>query len=68
MALDLTPFDKIVVGASIRYGKHAAQVHRFVEANQAILEQKPSAFFSVNLVARKPQKHAVGDNPYCRSP
>jgi len=62
--VDLEPYDKIVIGASIRYGKHSQQVHEFIDRNQKILESKPSAFFSVNVVARKPEKNQPETNPY----
>ena len=62
--IDLTPFDKVVVGASIRYGKHQPQVFEFIRSNQATLESKPNAFFSVNVVARKPEKNTPETNPY----
>ena len=59
-------FDKIVVGASIRYGKHNKKVFEFVLRNEKNLENKPSAFFSVNVVARKPDKNQPDNNPYVR--
>ena len=61
---DLQLFDKIVVGASIRYGKHRPQVYEFTERNQKALEARPNAFFSVNIVARKPEKNRPETNPY----
>ncbi|MDO5691016.1 MAG: menaquinone-dependent protoporphyrinogen IX dehydrogenase [Pseudomonadota bacterium] len=63
-SLDLAAFDQIVIGASIRYGKHRPAVHRFVARHRALLESKPSAFFSVNVVARKPAKNTAETNPY----
>lgn len=63
---DLTVFDTIVVGASIRYGKHRKSVLDFVEANQRLLDATPSAFFSVNIVARKAEKGRPETNPYVR--
>jgi len=57
-------FDKIVIGASIRYGRHNKKVLDFVARNENILENKVSAFFSVNVVARKPGKNEPGNNPY----
>ncbi len=57
-------FDKIVVGASIRYGKHSKKVFDFVTRNEKLLEEKVCAFFSVNLVARKPDKNKPDNNPY----
>ena len=62
--IDLQPFDKVVIGASIRYGKHQPQVTTFINKNQALLQDKPSAFFSVNVVARKPDKNQPATNPY----
>lgn len=63
-ALDLDSFDKIVIGASIRYGKHQPMVKQFIERHQALLERKVNAFFSVNIVARKPEKNRPDTNPY----
>lgn len=63
-ALDLPAFDAIVIGASIRYGKHQPQVAQFIARHQALLERKANAFFSVNIVARKPEKNRPDSNPY----
>ena len=62
--IDLAPFDKVVIGASIRYGKHQQEVFDFIERNQSVLESRPSALFSVNVVARKPEKNTPETNPY----
>jgi menaquinone-dependent protoporphyrinogen oxidase len=64
--LDLSPFDKIVIGASIRYGQHRPQVADFMNAHRRELEGKPNAFFSVNVVARKPGKDTPATNPYVK--
>lgn len=64
--LDLAAFDKIVVGASIRYGKHHPRVYDFIENHLALLESKANAFFTVNIVARKPNKNLPENNPYLR--
>lgn len=65
-ALDLPSFDRVVIGASIRYGHHQPIVADFIARHQALLESRPSAFFSVNIVARKPNKNTPETNPYCR--
>ena len=57
-------FDKIVIGASIRYGKHQKTVYEFIRNNRAVLEAHPNALFSVNVVARKPEKNTPETNPY----
>jgi menaquinone-dependent protoporphyrinogen oxidase len=62
--LDLNSFDKIVVGASIRYGRHSKSVFEFISSMLPLLEAKPNAFFSVNIVARKPEKNRPETNPY----
>ena len=62
--LDLAPYDKVVVGASIRYGKHNPRAYKFIAANQQELERRPNAFFSVNVVARKAEKNQPETNPY----
>ncbi len=64
--VDVAQFDKIVIGASIRYGKHRPSVFEFIEANLPLLDSKPNAFFSVNIVARKPEKNRPETNPYLR--
>lgn len=62
--IDVSPFDKVIIGASIRYGKHRPQVNEFIAKNLEHLESKPSALFSVNVVARKPEKNTPETNPY----
>lgn len=63
-ALDLAAFDSIVIGASIRYGKHQPHVAQFIARHQTLLEGKANAFFTVNIVARKPNKNRPENNPY----
>ena len=62
--LGLNQFDKIIIGASIRYGKHKPELYEFIKKNVACLETKENAFFSVNVVARKPEKNTPETNPY----
>ncbi len=63
---NLSEFDKIIIGASIRYGKHSKELYKFIELNKSILEKKDSVFFSVNVVARKPEKNTPDTNPYIK--
>ena len=65
-ATDLRRFDKFVVGASIRYGRHRPSVLAFIKDQERVLSAKPNAFFSVNIVARKPDKNQPESNPYMR--
>ena len=64
--LDIEAFDKVVVGASIRYGKHRPQVYHFARTHRQALDARPNAFFTVNVVARKPEKNSPDTNPYLR--
>ena len=57
-------FDKFVIGASIRYGKHNSKIIDFINEHKQELESTENAFFSVNLVARKPEKASPETNPY----
>ncbi|MGE6567606.1 menaquinone-dependent protoporphyrinogen IX dehydrogenase [Shewanella vesiculosa] len=63
-APDLALFDKVYIGASIRHGKHRPALYQFIETHRAELESKPSGFFSVSLVARKPHKNTPQTNNY----
>jgi menaquinone-dependent protoporphyrinogen oxidase len=62
----LAAYDKIVLGASIRYGRHNRLVYNFIKKNSKVLESKPNAFFSVNLVAQNPEKNKPTTNPYVK--
>ena len=64
--VELESFDAVIIGASIRYGKHRPNVAEFIEAHVDTLRSKPSAFFSVNAVARKAEKREPHTNPYVR--
>ena len=61
---DLNSYDQLIIGASIRYGKHKPELYNFIKKNIAVLENKENAFFSVNVVARKPEKNNPETNPY----
>ena len=63
---DLSTFNKIIIGASIRYGKHSKKLYEFITSNKNLLDQKQSVFFSVNVVARKPEKSSPETNPYIK--
>ena len=60
----ISDYDVLVIGASIRYGVHAKNVVAFMQENREDLEKIRTAFFSVNLVARKEEKNTFDSNPY----
>lgn len=64
--IDMHMFDKVVLGASIRYGRHSPRVYSFIKEHLPALETRPNAFFSVNLVARKEGKNTPETNPYLK--
>lgn len=63
---DIQGFDRIIIGASIRYGHFNKALDRFVKKNKLHLEQKKAAFFGVNLTARKEGKDNPENNVYVR--
>ena len=58
--------DRVVIGASIRYGHYHSAFQEFVKKHATRLNSMPSAFYSVNLVARKPEKRTPQTNSYAR--
>ena len=62
--VNIESYDSIIIGASIRYGKHNSKVTNFVKKNINFLQKKKNAFFSVNVVARKKGKDTPETNPY----
>ena len=66
ITIDISEFAKIIIGASIRYGKHSRDLYKFIKLNKEILDTKESIFFSVNVVARKPEKNTPDTNPYIK--
>lgn len=64
--VDWTKYDRVLIGASIRYGHFHPKVAKFVKQHLQELRKRPSGFFSVNLTARKPEKRAPQTNAYTR--
>lgn len=62
----LQSFDTIVIGASIRYGHFNPLLEKFIHQHHALLNSKKSAFFSVNLTARKANRNTPETNVYTR--
>ncbi|MBP6551794.1 MAG: menaquinone-dependent protoporphyrinogen IX dehydrogenase [Vitreoscilla sp.] len=63
---DLAQFDKIVIGASIRYGHFAKCLDAFTAAQTQQLNHIPSAFFSVSILANKAHKSTPETHTYTR--
>jgi menaquinone-dependent protoporphyrinogen oxidase len=61
---DVANYDRIIIGSSIRYGVHHKKIIEFINTHKNLLDSKRTAFFSVNLVDRKPEKRTPDTNPY----
>lgn len=65
-SVDPGQFDVVAVGGSVVYGKHDPRLGQFIEAHAEQFGKTPLAFFSVNLIARKPEKQTIEGNVYVR--
>ena len=62
--VDLSEYDKVLIGASVRYGKLRPNLYQFVNTHKAQLDDISNAFFLVCLTARKPEKVDPKNNAY----
>ncbi|MGD8118121.1 menaquinone-dependent protoporphyrinogen IX dehydrogenase [Vibrio sp. TRT 29B02] len=51
--VDFEQYERVLVGASIRYGHLNKKLYQFIESNLPALQSSRAAFFCVNLTARK---------------
>ncbi len=61
---DFSAYDKILVGASIRYGNFHKSLIPFLDKYKAQIDEKPNAFFLICLTARKPEKSSPATSRY----
>ncbi len=59
--VDFSQYEKVLVGASIRYGRLNKKLYQYIERNYEALANAKSAFVCVNLTARK--EHEGKDTP-----
>ncbi|WP_260261576.1 menaquinone-dependent protoporphyrinogen IX dehydrogenase [Vibrio intestinalis] len=52
-AIDFEQYERVLIGASIRYGRLNKKLYQYIEANLAQFQSAKVAFFCVNLTARK---------------
>ena len=50
---DFSGYEAVMIGASIHYGHHPAELRALVRAHRAALAARPGAFFSVSLGAKE---------------
>ncbi len=62
--LDWSKYDVVALGACVLYGSYHKSVFEFTAEHQAALSAKASSFFSVNVVARNPEKRIPENNKY----
>jgi menaquinone-dependent protoporphyrinogen oxidase len=62
--VDFSVYNKVLIGASIRYGNFRKNLLDFVNQHKTQLDALPSAFFLVCLTARKPEKASPANNAY----
>ncbi len=62
----LVEYDKILIGASIRYGHFPKALDHLVKHRGAQLNQLDAAFIGICLTARKPEKSEPHTNLYMR--
>ncbi|MEG3754864.1 menaquinone-dependent protoporphyrinogen IX dehydrogenase [Psychromonas arctica] len=64
--IDFTLYNKVLVGASIRYGNFRKNIINFVNQHKSQLDTLQNAFFVVCLTARKPEKAVPENNAYMK--
>ena len=63
---DLSEYQGIIIGSSIRYGVHRAKIKKYIDLHYQEIQSKTNAFYSVSLIARKPERRTVATNPYAK--
>ncbi|MGL6176889.1 MAG: menaquinone-dependent protoporphyrinogen IX dehydrogenase [Vibrionaceae bacterium] len=65
--VDCAVYDKVLVGASVRYGRLDKKLYQFAKKNALQLQKSNAAFFCVNLTARKQGKDSVQTCSYMQT-
>ncbi|MCL2920169.1 menaquinone-dependent protoporphyrinogen IX dehydrogenase [Shewanella litorisediminis] len=63
-APDWDAFDVVALGACVLYGSYDKSVFELVDRYGAVLSNKASSFYCVNVVARNPEKRIPENNKY----
>ncbi|XKM13862.1 menaquinone-dependent protoporphyrinogen IX dehydrogenase [Orbaceae bacterium ac157xtp] len=64
--IDLTQYQAVMVGTSLRYGYYNHVMKNFINQHHQQISNKVNAFFGVNLVARKANKNTPETNVYTK--
>lgn len=65
-AATMAQYDVFVFGSSIRYGKHLKPMVSYLSEHLDALKNKHTAFFSVNLTARKDNRNTPETSNYIK--
>lgn len=65
-SVNWSDYDKVLIGASIRYGKFRPHLYALLAKHQQQLAKLPVAFFGVCLTARKPEKSTPETSVYMK--
>lgn len=63
---NLSKYDKVLIGASIRYGNFHSDLYNFIDIHSEQLAAADASFFCVCLTARKPEKAVAENNAYIK--
>ncbi|MEJ2766825.1 menaquinone-dependent protoporphyrinogen IX dehydrogenase [Photobacterium sp. MCCC 1A19761] len=64
--IDFSGYQKVLIGASIRYGHLNKKLYQFIDIHQKALETHKAGFFCVNLTARKEGKNTPETSVYMK--
>lgn len=62
--VDLTQYETVIIGASIRYGHFNKKLYQFIQSHLEQLKHVKAAFYCVNLTARKEGKDTPEGSAY----
>ncbi|MFP2769748.1 menaquinone-dependent protoporphyrinogen IX dehydrogenase [Oceanisphaera sp. KMM 10153] len=63
---NLSKYDKVLIGASVRYGHFHRDLYNFIHIHSEQLAAADASFFCVCLTARKPEKADPKNNAYIK--
>lgn len=66
-AINWLQYDRVLIGASVRYGHLSKKLYQFITTNLELLNQHKVAFFCVNLTARKEGKNTPETSAYMKT-
>lgn len=64
--IDFSLYDRILIGAAVRYGHLNKKLYQFIDQNRKQLDESKVGFFCVNLTARKEGKNTPETSAYMK--